>query len=161
MRGTSEATERIFRLLGIKIAHKPASTVRSSLVNSKDRVEQHERSGVNYAIPFLGCNQHCMGETGKQLHTRLHEHKLTLRRTDPKSQIWNHCARTGHEIVIDNAKVVTRAKRGERLILEALHSVNSFNRHVEIDKHYVILAKPVTIGGLIDVQTAHRRTKRR
>ena len=98
------------------------------LMTAKDRVEPHKQAGVIYAIPCLNCNQQYVGETGKQLKTRLHEHSLALRRADPKSQIWNHCASTGHEVDVNRAKVVARAiTRGERLVLEVLFSTNAFN----------------------------------
>lgn len=140
IQGASEATERIFKPFGIQVAHKPNKTLRSTLVRIKDPVEPLEQSGVVYAIPCLQCDQQYVGETGKQLATRLHEHKLALRRADPKSQIWNHCAETGHEVDIDRAKIVARARaKGERLVLEALFSNQSFNRHVDIDTHYPII----------------------
>ena len=148
----------MIKSLGIKVAHKPVSAPRTALFNGKDRVDQHDQPGVVYAIPCLGCDKEYIGETGKQLRTRLHEHKLALRRADSHSQIFNHCAETGHEVKIDSARVVARAKKkGERLVLEALHSINSFNRHVEVDKHYVTLAKPMAKNRETDRRATHQK----
>ncbi|KAA3679044.1 uncharacterized protein DEA37_0004506 [Paragonimus westermani] len=156
--GTSEAVQRMLQPLGIQISHKPNSTLRSALMNAKDHVEPHEQSGVVYAIPCLGCDQQYVGETGKQLRTRVHEHKLAMRRADPRSQLWHHCADTGHEVNIDHAKVVARAKmKGERLVLEALYSRNSFNRHVDIDSHYVSIVDGETKS---ERRQTDRRTRR-
>ncbi|KAA3672845.1 uncharacterized protein DEA37_0009760 [Paragonimus westermani] len=107
-------------------------------MNAKDHVEPQEHSGVLHATPCVGRDQQYVGKTGKQLRTRVHEPKLTMRRADPRSQLWHHCADTGHEVNVDHAKVVARAKmKGERFVLEALYSRNSFSRHVDVDSHYV------------------------
>ena len=145
IRGTSELSERLLKPFGWTVAHKPTATLRSTISLVKDPVPEMEKSGVVYSIPCQQCDQAYVGETGKQLCTRLKEHRLALRRADPKSQLWNHCATTGHEIQFAEAKVIGRAKgKAERLVMEAVHSRNTLNRHVDLDSHYNAIANQVT-----------------
>lgn len=83
--------------------------LQSALFNGKGHVDYHDQPGIVYPIPCTGCGEH-ISETNKRQCTCLHENKLALRRGDPRSQIWNHCARTGHEVQIDNGKVIPQAK---------------------------------------------------
>jgi hypothetical protein len=113
------------------------ATLRAKLCKLKDPVPAHEKPGVVYRIPCRDCDQAYVGETGKQLKTRLHEHQLALRRADPRSHLWQHCSHTGHEIAINDAQVIGQSnKKQERLVLEAILSDNAYNRHIDLDAHY-------------------------
>lgn len=141
--GTFEVVERILRPMDITILYKPTGTLRSALFNGKDHVEHQDQSLVVYAIPCFECHKQYVGETSKQLCTRLRKHSLDLQQDDLHSQIWNQCAPTGHEVNTNNTKVVRKANRKkERLVLEAFHTNNSFTRHAEIERHDVILTRP-------------------
>ena len=63
----SEATERVFRKSGVKIAHKPTSSLRNKLCRLKDPIKPHDKAGVVYSIPCHNCDQVYVGKTGKQL----------------------------------------------------------------------------------------------
>lgn len=87
MRGTSEATERLLEPLDIRVALKPIGTLSFALFNDKDHVNHYEQSRVVYDISCMGCDKEYIDKTSKLMRTRLSEHKLALKRADPRSQV--------------------------------------------------------------------------
>lgn len=143
IRGVSEASERLLRPLNIRVAHRPVAKLRNTCCKLKDPVPQMEQAGVVYNIPCGQCSQNYVGETGKMLKSRVHEHELALRRADLNSHIWQHCSQTGHDVDFNNTTILARnEKRSERQVLESLHSAmgNTYNRCVQIDPHYATVA---------------------
>jgi hypothetical protein len=139
----SEATARILRNLNIKVAHKPKNNLGPILSKVKDPIENLEKTGVVYSIPCRNCDKKYIGETGKMLKSRLHEHFLALKRGDSLSQIWNHCSELGHEVAFNETSVLAMSNdKQERLFLEAIYSDgNAYNRHVEVDEHLAAIAR--------------------
>jgi hypothetical protein len=141
IKNISEAAGRILKPFGLNVAHKPSRTIGLTLSNIKDEIQPLDRSGVIYSIPCVNCDKSYVGETGKKLNSRLHEHFLAVRRADEKSQIWNHCSQYGHEFIFKNAKILLNSNfKKERLILEAFFSSElTINRHIDLDAHYISL----------------------
>ena len=54
---------------------KPQTTLRQVLVQPKDKVHKQRKAGVVYKIPCNQCEKVYIGETGRQLGTRIIEHK--------------------------------------------------------------------------------------
>jgi len=57
------------------VAHKPTTTLQHLLTNVKDRDEPNHRQGALYKIKCFDCRASYIGETGRNLNTRLTEHK--------------------------------------------------------------------------------------
>ena len=77
---TSEA--RILLPYDICVAHKPITTLRRLLTNVKDKDKPEGRQGAVYKIKYCDCQASYIGETGRNLSTRLTEHKRTTRNRD-------------------------------------------------------------------------------
>nr|VZI47564.1 unnamed protein product [Spirometra erinaceieuropaei] len=138
MRGISEVMARQLNRFGICIAHKPASSLRAALSRAKDPIPKEQQSNVIYRIPCANCRCVYIGHTGRQLGTRINEHKLAIRRRDPLSLVFAHALDCDHRFNWDGAEVVAMANtRHAREFLEAWHSgADSINRHVDLDVHY-------------------------
>ena len=54
---------------------KPQATLRRVLVHLKDKVDKQKKAGVVFKIPCNQCEKACIGEKGRQLGTRITEHK--------------------------------------------------------------------------------------
>ena len=54
---------------------KPQTTLRQVLVHPKDKVEKQKKAGVVYKSPCSQCEKVYIGETGRQLGTRIAEHR--------------------------------------------------------------------------------------
>nr|VZI37938.1 unnamed protein product [Spirometra erinaceieuropaei] len=126
--------ERIAGELGVGIAHRPTATMRSKIMQVKDRLDVGEQSGVVYQIPCRDCPRHYTGQTGRRLSSRITEHKRAVRRGDPLSQIATHTLEEGHEFNFASTRIVARAsnKTGRELLESWVSGTSSINRHVEI-----------------------------
>ncbi|VDL90914.1 unnamed protein product [Schistocephalus solidus] len=77
-------------------------------VSAKDPIPNREKSAVVYRLQCSCGICNFVGETGRQLQTRMHEHQLTVRRLDPKSEVATHAAQTRHVFNFDAAEIVGR-----------------------------------------------------
>ena len=90
IKGTSETISRILQPYNIRVAHKPTTTLRHLLINVKDRDEPNNRQGAVYKIKCSNCQASYIGETGRNLNTRLTEHKRATRNGDVNNHIDVH-----------------------------------------------------------------------
>ena len=90
IKGTSETISRILQPYNIRVAQKPTTTLRHLLTNVKDRDEPNNRQGAVYKIKCSECQASYIGETGRNLNTRLTEHKRATRNGDANNHIAAH-----------------------------------------------------------------------
>ena len=90
IKGTSETMSRILQPYNIRVAHKPTTTLRHLLTNVKDRDEPNNRQGAVYKIKCSDSQASYIGETGRNLNTRLTEHKRNTRNGDASNHIGVH-----------------------------------------------------------------------
>jgi len=90
IKGTSETISRILQPYNIRLAHKPTTTLRHLLTNVKDRDEPNNWQGAVYKIKCSDCQASYVGETGRNLNTRLTEHKRATRNHIASHQLTNH-----------------------------------------------------------------------
>ena len=79
IQGTSETISRILQPYNIRVAHKPGTTLRQLLTDVKDREKPNNRQGADYKIKCSNCQSSYIGDTGRNLNTRLTEHKRAMR----------------------------------------------------------------------------------
>ena len=66
-----------------------------------------DRQGAVYEIKCCDCQVSYIGETGRNLSTRLTEHKRATRNGDVNNHIAEHHLKTKHQIDCDSATCVT------------------------------------------------------
>nr|VZI28983.1 unnamed protein product [Spirometra erinaceieuropaei] len=130
--GVPEVAERIVTELGVGVAHRPKATMRNMVMKIKDRLKPEEQSGVVYRIPCQNCHCNYTGQMERMLGSRIHEHKLVVRRGDALSQVAAHTYEMGHELNFADTKIVAHAgnKRGRELIEVWASDENSLNRFI-------------------------------
>ncbi|XP_072411213.1 mitogen-activated protein kinase kinase kinase 7 isoform X3 [Chiloscyllium punctatum] len=136
IKSISELTARLLRPLGLITAHKP--TLRQLLTRTKDLIPSMSKTNVVYKIPCKDCTKHYIGQTGRQLMIRIHEHQLATKRHDQLSLVATHADDKQHEFDWDNTTIIGQAKqRTAREFLEAWHSsTDSINKHIDLDPIY-------------------------
>ena len=107
IKSISENVSRILQPFNIRVAHKPITTLRQLLTNIKDRDEPRNRQGAVYKINCSDCHASYIGETGRNLTTRLTEHKRATRKGDVNNHIAEHHRLTNHTIDWDAAQCLT------------------------------------------------------
>ena len=103
---TSEAPLKL-QPYNIRVAHKPITTLRRLLTNVKDKDKPEDRQGAVYKIKCCDCQASYIGETGRNLSTRLTEHKRATRNGDVNNHIAEHHLKTKHQIDWDSPTCIT------------------------------------------------------
>ena len=138
IKNISELTARLLQPHGITVAHQPDATLRRIVSQPKSNPPMLEKSNVIYKIPCKDCNKHYVGQTGRKLSTRLHEHKLAVKRHDHLSLVSMHQDNYGHTFDWDNVEIMGQARQKKaREFLEAWYSSkNSINKHIDMEAIY-------------------------
>ncbi|GAA55951.1 hypothetical protein CLF_109444 [Clonorchis sinensis] len=135
--GTSETIRRILNTANIRVGFQRGNTLRSALVQLKDRLPANRTRDCVYKIKCSDCIKVYIGQTARELHTRIVEHKRKINKPPRNadeyrallkdSAIAEHALDTGHKIDLENVEVLRRGLRSasQRLMAEA----------VEIAKH--------------------------
>ena len=87
IKAISENISRILQPFNIRVAHKPIITLRQLLTNVKDQDEPRNRQGPVYKINCSDWHASHIGETGRNLTTRLTKHKRAARKGDVNNHI--------------------------------------------------------------------------
>ena len=90
------------------VARKPITTLRHLLTNVKNKDRLEDRQGaVLYKIKCCDCQTTYICETGRNLSTRLIEHKWVTRNGDVNNHIAEHHLQVKHQIDWDSATCIT------------------------------------------------------
>nr|VZI31581.1 unnamed protein product [Spirometra erinaceieuropaei] len=140
VKNLSEATARILKPFGIGVAHKPECTIRQQIMRPKHPLPTTEQSAVVYSIPCLNCNAMYVGETGKRLGTRLHEHQLAINRKDKLSLVYDHIQELNQDFAFEKTRVNARANENmARLVLKSWSSTGTPKRNIDLHPAYQAL----------------------
>ncbi|XP_064463281.1 uncharacterized protein LOC135374214 [Ornithodoros turicata] len=106
VKGISESLTRILAKEGIRVSHKPVSTIGHYIPRPKDRPPKEKAQGVVYKIPCNKCSASCIGET-KNFPERLRQHKNDVRKSDiERSALAEYCQVRDHPIDLQNACII-------------------------------------------------------
>ena len=160
IKGTSETISRILQPYNIRVAHKPTTTLRHLLTNVKDRDEHNNRQGAVYKIKCSDCQASYIGETGRNLNTRLTEHKRATKNGDANNHIAVHHQLTNQIIDWESAQCLTyNTNYFQRLTLESWYTnleQTPLNRCQQLPAPYKRLIQD---GNETDKRTSNRPTK--
>ena len=98
IKGLSEKIRLVCRPLNIKTAFRFSSTLRRLLIHVKVPPPPEEHKCVVYRVP-CNCGSVYVGETRRQMKTRIEEHKRAVMKADPNNAIAEHVWSTGHKIL--------------------------------------------------------------
>ena len=81
-----------------------------------------DNKGIIYQIPCKGCDRSYYGESGRDVSTRINEHKRDLRAHRTSNSLVMHVDEQGHLPDWDGAKVLHKGLgKGERKLTEAAY----------------------------------------
>ena len=103
------------------------TTLRRLLTNVKDKDKPEDRQGAVYKIKCCNCQASYIGETGRNLSTRLTEHKRATRNGDVNNHIAEHHLQTKHQIDWDSTTCITYSTDYyQRLTLESSFTIQDY-----------------------------------
>ena len=127
IRETSETIAMILRPYNIRVAPKPIFTLRRLRTNVKGKDKPEDKPGVVYKIHCFDCQATSIGDTGRNLTTRLTEHKRATKKGDLNNNIPDHHLKTSRTIDWDPATCLTYSTDYyQRITLESWF--NKFNK---------------------------------
>ena len=130
---TSEAIRRILGRHKIRTAFRMDNTLTQILSRPKEPIPYQDRTNVVYKIPCQDCNAVYIGQTSRQLKTRIKEHQRLLRvrpsnqkqlkKLQNDSAIALHAIAESHTIDFQGTTIVQQGFRShrERLCAESVH----------------------------------------
>ena len=140
--GTSKiiANYKIIQPYNIRVAHRPITTLRKLLTNVKDKDHPNDRQGAVYKIKCCDCPTSYIGGTGRNLNTRLTEHRPATRNGDINNNIAEHHLQTNHRIDRDSGASVTYSTNYyQRIVLESWFTnleQTPINRYLQLPVPY-------------------------
>ena len=84
--------------LGVKPVFKQKRTLKRELMQVKNSTPEQKQTRMMYEIPCKECPEVYMGATKRTLKVRLSEHRLVVKRGEPKNDIAVHVQKTDHRI---------------------------------------------------------------
>ena len=113
--------------MNIKLVFKYNNVIKNNLIKNKPN---NNCNGV-YAIPCKDCNSIYIGNTGKDLETRIKQHKYSIRRNDNNSSIFLHVQNYDHCIDWNNSEILVFCNDyEERTILESCLIHGSYQKNM-------------------------------
>lgn len=131
-RNTSEDLRRVLNQYNIRVAFQSSNMLRKKLVHLKEGRPVLEQSNCVYQIRCNDCEACYIGQTARQLETRVKEHERCslrppkdaqqLRKLEMDSAIAAHAIFNHHQVDFEHPTILQRGFRNykERLVSEAL-----------------------------------------
>ena len=132
--GTTEKIQRVLNDVDVKVAMKPFATIAKYLPSPKDPLDVNEITGIIYQVPCHDCPFVYIGQTKRDLKSRLSEHKRAIKYQRPeKSALCEHSIILDHIIDWNEATILSTEKDyTKRLFAESWlinRSSNVINRN--------------------------------
>jgi hypothetical protein len=148
--GVSNKISKVIKKNNLKAAFYNKLNLKSFLVRNKDKRELLDNSGV-YLLNCNSCPSVYVGQSGRSVKKRVHEHFLSYKNRDNKSSFGEHLNEHSHNFDPDSGiKLIHKCEKGRRLDrLEALElnrynvdsSVNILNDQMELNNSPLL--KPI------------------
>ncbi|KYM96993.1 hypothetical protein ALC62_12327, partial [Cyphomyrmex costatus] len=90
----------------IKIAYKPINSLNQIIKLGKDKLDKFNNTNVVYKIDCLNCDCSYVGQTKRNLKTRIKEHKADLKKLQNKSVVSKHQIEYNHTMDWDNVHIL-------------------------------------------------------
>ena len=119
VKGTTDRIAKLLSRENIKTVFNTDMKIGALLRNNKDRIPL-EGKGV-YEVPCGDCNKTYVGQTGRNMSSRLQEHQNAVRQKSSTSSLAMHALENGHNINFGSMKALAQVDfLQQRFIREAI-----------------------------------------
>ncbi|XP_074028540.1 uncharacterized protein [Leptinotarsa decemlineata] len=119
IKGLTDKIGQILKKQDIKTIITANNQISTFLRSPKDKII-NESQGI-HETPCSDCDRTYVGQTNRRVPSRVYEHQLAVRKSDPSSSLSKHYQKTGHNIDFANTKTIASAKTLQtRIIREAI-----------------------------------------
>jgi len=127
----------IIKKYGFDLAFSIPSTLNSFIKCEKDNLDLMSHQGVVYKLSCQDCDASYIGQTKRQLGTRIKEHASDNKKNGSPSVISEHRLKLRHEFAWDNVKIIDNERSYPKgLISEMVHIKKQqyvLNKHSDTD----------------------------
>ncbi|KYN08288.1 hypothetical protein ALC62_00718, partial [Cyphomyrmex costatus] len=103
----SEKFKKIFGVDSeIKIAYKPINSLNQIIKLGKDKLDKFDNTNVVYKIDCLNCDRSYVGQTKRNLKTRIKGHRADIKKLHNKSVVSKHQMECNHTMDWDNVHIL-------------------------------------------------------
>jgi hypothetical protein len=128
----SKQITKILNKFDVKIINVNTNNVGTMLINGKDKIPTLEKSGV-YQINCKDCQAIYVGQSGRNIKTRLNEHKRAILQNLPNTGFTEHCINNNHFPDMDSYKLLYNINKSKKLnYLEILEIKKAINRNANV-----------------------------
>ena len=96
IKATTERVNKILRPYNLRLGSKPTNTLKIKLCILKDKISDEDKTNCVYQISCGECPAQYIGQTSRELKTRVKEHQRAVASFDPNSLIYQHLQETDH-----------------------------------------------------------------
>ena len=122
---------KLCKLLNITVIFKYNNKINNLLINNTPSIKQ----GTVYKINCKNCDKFYIGETGRNLSTRLSEHNYAIKSKNQYNALFIHYLTTGHHMDINNALTLFNCNSyHKRLLIESLIIKNTYDDNINLIK---------------------------
>jgi len=138
IKSISESFLPIVKKYGYDVAYSVPNTLNKIIRRGKDRIDPMSQNDVVYKINCLNCDNSYVGQTKRQLSTRLKEHMSDIKKkNDTLSVISNHRLEYNHDMNWGEATILDKeSSYVKRIVSEMVHikkQHNGLNKQSDTD----------------------------
>ena len=116
--GTTDKIQRVLNDVGVRVAIRLFVTIGKSLPSLKDPLDVNEITGIIYQVPCHNCPFVYIGQTKRDLKSRLPEHKRAIKYQRPeKFAICEHSITLDHLIDLERSNNLVHRKTTPNVFL--------------------------------------------
>ena len=116
----------VFNEADVKVAMKPVKTIGNILTSPKDPIAEHEKSRLVYKIPCADCEFVYVGQTKRDLKSRVAEHKRAVETAEPeKSAVCEDLMLFDHRINWEESTVLKYVNSYRRRLIAESWFINA------------------------------------
>ncbi|HLX52760.1 MAG TPA: GIY-YIG nuclease family protein, partial [Aquella sp.] len=128
--GTESVVKKVFHKYNINIGFKPGMKLMSQLNAHKTKQSKDKRGGNIYQINCKDCNKYYIGETGRELKSRIQEHNRALNKNNKDYAVVEHKIVNNHAIDINEPIILGNYQNWyKRIWAEAIY-IHANNKHL-------------------------------
>ena len=121
----------LLRSFDVKVVFKFDNTIKNMLIKNSP----HNNHNVIYTIPCKDCNSMYIGQTGKDVTTRINQHKYSVRTGQTSNSLFVHLQDKEHRINWSDNQIVCKSNTFlNRNIIESALIQLSWNENLNISK---------------------------
>lgn len=122
VKNISERFSRLTKKYDLNIAYSCHNSLGRFIKTGKDKIDNFCRSNVVYRLNCLECDASYVGQTKRQLNTRLKEHRSNINRAVSPSVVSTHRLNLNHEFDWDNVEILDEeSKIHKRIVSEMIY----------------------------------------